>query len=413
MIGAVVVGEDAGSTSNFVYVTSSNVSREGYDKANDEYTWTRVVALDGEEIEIAYVDSEIDEIDKDSMEQGKWYYVRYYADGTVKDTDEVPASTVVGSPYHSYNVVTGDNSSTHGILDAVERIEDDLEHVLLNNSRENGLTFRNGTLYSSYSDEEGIWISPNVKVVRQQSVDGKDFAETEYYDGRDGLEDALEDMVVDANDDIYVSAIIEDGAAMVVVLNNMNDEITDEGKQEVDEDIMVDLSTRNDVQVTYIGTDDPGLDAMLDAIAAKIESTTDYEVTEIAEDPDNVNNWIFTAVNGIRTRTYTFIDDGTNDYRVAKVNWEFSHVDKDWSFTSDDEYVKYTGGDTLTGTLTYAGIYNSTAQIGTISATGGISVTGDTDTFTGVAGESKTITFTVTGTCTADEVTITLNGVTA
>ena len=220
VVGAVVVGEDAGSTSNFVYVISDNANRESYSSADDEYTWTRTVVLDGEETEISYVGDSLDEIGQDNMDQGFWYYVRYYADGTVKETTKITDQDVV----NSYDI-------EDSMLDAVAEIDADpsSEHVLLNNANENDLTFQSGSLYSATTDNEGIWISPEVMVVRIQTVDGDDFDEIEYYEGRDGLEDALEDMRVDADDHILVSAIIEDGAAMVVILNNTNDDVTDEG----------------------------------------------------------------------------------------------------------------------------------------------------------------------------------------
>ncbi len=393
VIAAVVVGEDAGSTSNFVYVTSSDANRERYSSADDEYTWTREVVLNGEETEISYVGDSLEEIGKADMDQGYWYYVRYYADGTVKDAKRVADGD------NRYDVETS-------IQDAVTEVEADSEHVLLNNAKESGLTFANGTLYSDVDRSKGIWISPDVKVVRIQTVDGKDFDEIEYYEGRDGLEDALDDLNVSKTDDIYVSAIVEDGAAMVVVLNNTNDELTDEGDQNVDEDIMVDLSDRDDVVVTYIG-EDPGLDAILDAIEAEIESTTDYVVTGVEERP--ADTWTFTAESGNRTRTYVFTDSAANAYRVAKVNWDFSHTNDNWDFEGPD-YVPYAGGD-VTGTLSHISAPPAKSYtIDTVSVTGAASATVKTAaTFDG-SELSEDIEFTI-GACSADEITVTLKTV--
>ena len=393
VIAAVVVGEDAGSTSNFVYVTSSDANRERYSSADDEYTWTREVVLDGEETEISYVGDSLEEIGEADMDQGYWYYVRYYADGTVKDTKRVADGD------NRYDVETS-------IQDAVAEVEADSEHVLLNNAQESGLNFANGTLYSDVDRSKGIWISPDVKVVRIQSVDGNDFDEIEYYEGRDGLEDALDDLNVSKTDDIYVSAIVEDGAAMVVVLNNMNDELTDEGEQDVDEDIMVNLSDRDNVKVTYIGAN-PGIDAILDAIEAEIENSTDYVVTGITEDP--ADEWTFTAESGNRTRTYVFTDDADNAYRVAKVNWEFSHTNDNWSFEGPD-YVPYAGGD-VTGTLSHISAPPAKDYtIDTVSVTGAASAT--VKTVAGFDGTelSEDIVFTI-GACSADEITVTLKTV--
>ena len=230
VIGAVVVGEDAGSTSNFVYTISSNANRESYSSADDEYTWTRPVALDGQEDELTYVGDSLKEIgntattghDGVAMTGGEWYFVRYYADGTVKDAVLVDTSGTV----NRYVVVDT-------IDEAVTEIDDNNEErVLLNSADEEAApVFKNGTLYSSKDQDEGIWVSPDVNVVRIQYVDSDPFGEIEYYEGRDGLEDALDDLGTVAANSLEVSAIVEDGAAMVIILNNTNPSLTDEGEQ--------------------------------------------------------------------------------------------------------------------------------------------------------------------------------------
>ena len=228
VIGAVVVGEDAGSTTNFVYTISTNANRESYSSADDEYTWTRPVALNGLEDEISYVGDSLDEIDNKpdlngdhGMLAGNWYYVKYYADGTVKETTKV------------------DNGETHGdyivrgtMATAVQEIDvNDADHVLLNNANEGKVVFRSGTLYSEYDDSKGIWVSPDVNVVRIQYVDNDPFGEIEYYTGRDGLEDALDDLGNISGKNLEVSAIVDNGAAVVIVLNNTDPRLTDEGSE--------------------------------------------------------------------------------------------------------------------------------------------------------------------------------------
>ena len=302
VIGAVVVGEDAGSTNNFVYVISENANRESYSSADDEYTWTRPVALDGQEDELTYVGDALEEISKDEMDAATWQYVRYYADGTVKDAEEVPTTDTTNWK-NGYDVM-------HSILEAVKRVDEaNEEHVLLSNAVENDLTFKNGTLYSDDSDDMGIWISPDVKVVRIQNVDNDQFGEIEYYDGRDGLEDALDDMIVDEDDNILVSAIIEDGAAMVVVLNNTNDEETDEGEQVNDKVRVISDDADNDfADPTYYN---PGK-----ALTTAQENDLVYDMLREAGCTDISNNgttFTFTKSNG---RTITQTIDMTQVYAI-------------------------------------------------------------------------------------------------
>ena len=169
---------------------------------------------------------------------------------------------------------------------------------------------------------------------------------------------------------------------------------------------MVDLDDRDDVKVTYIG-EDPGIDAILDAIEAEIESTTDYVVTGVTEDP--ADKWTFTAESGNRTRTYVFTDSAANAYRVAKVNWDFSHTNDNWDFEGPD-YVPYAGGD-VTGTLSHISAPPAKSYtIDTVSVTGAASATVKTAaTFNG-SELSEDIEFTI-GACSADEITVTLKTV--
>ena len=241
VIGAVVVGEDAGSSKNFVYAASSNVVQESYDKTNDEYTWTREVILNGELTEISYVGSEIDEIDSTSMVAGNWYRVTYYADGTVKKTELVDAD-MGGYQYETT------------IANAVNEIDtNDEEHVLLVNAQESAaLIYRTGSFYSATNTVEGIWVANDVKVVRAQTIDGKAFSEVEYYDGRDGLEDALKDLGTIGTNKLLVSAVIESGAAKVIILNNTTNHTTDEGTDTTyGTKNFVDTSDRTDVKILY------------------------------------------------------------------------------------------------------------------------------------------------------------------
>ena len=93
VIAAIVVGEDVGSTTEFAYVTSSRVTNETY-LGNDEWSWSREVAINGQLTEITYVDDQLDEIGvtaaTGNMQRGEWYEIRYDANGNVRRADLIP-----------------------------------------------------------------------------------------------------------------------------------------------------------------------------------------------------------------------------------------------------------------------------------------------------------------------------------
>ena len=341
VIGAVVVGEDAGSTSNFVYAISDNANRESYSAESDEYTWTRPVSLNGEEVELSYVGDSLDEIDNvpdvngdHGMLAGNWYYVRYYADGTVKTTERVDADTTVNG------YIVEDT-----IAEAVDEIDTRSEdHVMLVNASEGMPTFRNGTLYSEYDLSKGIWISPDVKVTRIQYVDNDPFGEIEYYTGRDGLEDALDDLGDISGADLEISAIIEDGATMVVVLNNTTPRLTDEG-EEIDRTgyRIVETDAANDFAAPTYWTSG-------DSLTTKQEYDAIYDMLRENNCTDIRNtgsNFTFTLPSG---RTTTQAITLTRVYEV-KAQLDSSLASK-YTVDADAPYV--VGSGTVTFTFAYS-----------------------------------------------------------
>ena len=81
VIAAVVVGESTGIAQNIVFVHSSKASSESY--ADGMWTWTRDVIINGEEVELTETNDEDDSDLADFMKEGKWYTVKYDADGNV------------------------------------------------------------------------------------------------------------------------------------------------------------------------------------------------------------------------------------------------------------------------------------------------------------------------------------------
>ncbi|MBM6680980.1 hypothetical protein H6B31_10140, partial [Pseudoflavonifractor capillosus] len=321
-LGVVVIGEDQGVSSDFAYVTSSNVSQESYDKANDEYTWTREVVIDGKLTEISYVDDSLDVIgtnSKNSMEQGHWYKVTFYADGTVKSAELLDSKLT-------------DTTYTDGYIDEIDQVETavDAEDLVLYqqafaDTDKMSLKYENGSLWVILNDKTGFSVSPDVKVVLA-NADGKGnpFDDVDdSYEGYKGLEDAIDDLNRNFIGD--VSAILEDGVATTIILNcTANDRGYDPG----------DNTTNNS-----------GL-ATLDYVKAQsgdygIKVTTEKAVTSATE-----YNVTLYMVNGGTT-----VDLGTYTIEVAE--------GKDWGFmkleglTQGQQYMLVCGDETTLFTPNY------------------------------------------------------------
>ena len=219
IVAAVVIGEDQGVSTNYAYVTSSKVNQEAYDKSTKEFTWSREVVIDGKLTEITYTDDSIDVINPSSakngkidnkMDQGYWYKVSYYADGTVKSATALA------------NKFLGDGTVEY--LDDIKAIETavELDKTLVYQETfgaGTSLEYKNGSLYVINTDKTGFSVSPDVKVVLcNADGNGDKFDEVDdEYTGYKGLEDAIDDL--NANFVGDVSAIIEGGVATVIILN--------------------------------------------------------------------------------------------------------------------------------------------------------------------------------------------------
>ena len=81
IIATVVVGEDSSAVKNLVYAHTSDVKNESYNSSTDEWTWTRKVIFNGEEVELTEVGDQLDQLD--DMQQFNWYQVKLNGKGEV------------------------------------------------------------------------------------------------------------------------------------------------------------------------------------------------------------------------------------------------------------------------------------------------------------------------------------------
>ena len=218
IIASVVVGEDAAATKNLVYVHSSNVEQEGYDKAADEWTWTRKVISNGQEIELTEVGDALTWIGNASNGEGKmtqheWYQVKYNADGEVISVEDV--STAL----KGYERVTN--------IKNVEKAVNEKDTVLYEEPfTADQPSMIGSTLFVSTKDKTGFFVAEDVNITLIQTVKNKE--ETTFETGVDELEDIVNDLNKENGlFDYTINAILEDGAATSVVIydkaNSYND----------------------------------------------------------------------------------------------------------------------------------------------------------------------------------------------
>ena len=226
VIAAVTIGENEGTSSNYVYVTSSDINQEA-DNDGDDWTWTREVVVNGELVNISEVGESLEWIGNapryGEMKQGYWFEVKYDADGNVRKVEALNAKLI-------------NSDIKDGFIDEVVDVEDAVEAkdtvVLADTKNVEKLTFKNGTLYTDRNATEGFSVSPDVKVVlalagKDGNGAGKDWFDdvSDGYTGYSGLEKALRDMNSQGAfkaGTVEVSAILEDDVATSIVINDKN-----------------------------------------------------------------------------------------------------------------------------------------------------------------------------------------------
>ncbi len=98
IIAAVVVGEDVGLTKNMVYTHEASTFRETYNSTTKQWTWSRKVISNGQEIVLTEVGDGTSELV--SMEQDTWYQVKYNAEGNVVSVQRYDFALDKGSEWY-------------------------------------------------------------------------------------------------------------------------------------------------------------------------------------------------------------------------------------------------------------------------------------------------------------------------
>ena len=209
IIAAVVVGEDAGSAKNLVYVHSSSVFRERYDSTTDQWTWSRNVISDGQEVTLTEVGDGLSDLGE--MQQHTWYQVKYNADGNVVSA-ELASTALTGNEY----------VTNYASIATAVAAEDNVLYVSLSpeiNSED--LMLRDLTLWLDTDQTEGFRVAEDVNVALIQT---NNRTENTYFES--GVS-ALASIVDDLNErhdtattrhNYEISAVLERGVATSVVI---------------------------------------------------------------------------------------------------------------------------------------------------------------------------------------------------
>ena len=227
IIASVIVGEDADATNNLVYVNSSKVDSESYNKTTDEWTWTRKVVLNGEETTLTEVGDSLTYIGK--MLEDHWYKVKFNAKGEVVG---VLAWSAIGNSegnlpanyYKHWDLNANEYVTDIAKLADAIKAEDTVLYEEPFTNETNGPVMKSNTLYTSKAMTEGFYVDEDAKVVFIQTNKGKTTTEIETgADKVQGFIESLNTHKTSGKYDYTISAILESGAAKVVVIRDSND----------------------------------------------------------------------------------------------------------------------------------------------------------------------------------------------
>ena len=363
VIGAVVVGEDNGATTNYAYVVSetgkSGLNMEAYDDSTEEYTWTRDVVVNGEVVELTEIDDGNPAIA--DMEQNHWYEVKYYADGTVRSVSDLcdpngdgnTADTLFDANAGKFvgNIEYVEDSYDAG-YDTIVLFEDLMGRPYVISSKGNTLQVETDTTSS-----KGFAVAASAKIVLvQDKVIKSDLSDVDYmadietYDnGVKGLEKAIKDLNNNSKFQGYISAVFEDGLATSVVIYDRTATIVDDGETSNTTGMkMIDDAADNYYIGARIYTDEvwtpaKALNTLASAIRADGFSVTDVNATGTG----GTLTWV-DEDGARRTVNYTDID------RVYLIKLEVETSKKSVVAVSPSEFylAANEGGKTITLTKT-------------------------------------------------------------
>ena len=211
IIAAIVVGEDSGATKNLVYAHDGDVKSERYNSSTGEWTWKRDVIFNGEEVTLTEVGDGLSELKKMGT-GGNWFQVKYNADGNVVEVLSISeAGLTFPEVVNNYN----------RIANAVQNEDNVLYYQNVNIQN---LEMSGKTLFVNTRRDTGFSVAEDVKVALIQY--NNNVEKTYFESGYKALEnivDELNDRHANYQHNYTFSAILEEGIAQVVVINDISD----------------------------------------------------------------------------------------------------------------------------------------------------------------------------------------------
>ena len=289
IIAAVVLGEDEGTSKNLVYVTSSKIASESYNKTTGKWTWTREVAYNGEFVTLTETNDEgVSEI-KD-MTQYAWYEVKYNADGNVVSAEKASdAKASWTKTAYVDEVVTNSNPTL------INAIRSSAYDVVLYEGKTltKAPSLKGSTLFFDGMTDTGIVVADDVKYVYTQTVDNKETTTCE--SGFGSLKTALDELNTTIS--YKCSAVIENGIATVVTVYDAT-------------------------KAGYTPVNPSKGDYTFKAVNASVETNGQIKVAVTL--PDEVSGWKMYGVNTVEytvttgSKVFTFTKTvGTKDAETA------------------------------------------------------------------------------------------------
>ena len=452
IIAMVVVGEDNGANDALVYIHEDSVERESYDKTTEEWTWTRtaVDGATGEEITLTEVDdSGISMLD--DMDEGKWYRVRFNADGEVTrvgsdnadvDSDERPdydddfddfwdlfdndGDTYAGPANVPYAYVYEHDNNAINTAINIDGVDTVLYHEIF--GADDKPTNSGKTLYVTQDHDAYIRFTDDTVVVFEQENNNE--WTTEFWAGQSGVERALRELRVTA-EGYSISALIENGRAATIVIYDGSPDGTDGiwtdknmvtngnemfrlwGTDNAEAEAIAYNYSNGYVNYSFYAFDDVDDDGDLERVPNGVE--VKYEL-RVESKNDYIGTWEFTSKTAAGREGTGLIDgefklanhDEVVDIYVRNVS-VVDEVDEEVTLTLDLSNVRlnignkaYSNGDTLkveAGSVITATILptsdaiknNMVLDINTLSAGAGNDITVDGTDVTIIADVNGTV----------------------
>ena len=360
IIASVVVGEDATASKNLVYVTSSSVEQESYDKTADEWTWIRKVALNGEEVELKEVSDSLTYLDK--MDQYTWYQVKYNAEGEVIG---VLDGDTADKTFDNWNLTAGSEYVTD-IKNLDTAIENETTVLFSDSFTAKKMSMIGNVLFALTNDtnDNGFYVSDDVKVVLTQT--NKNKTTTTFEVGAKALKNIV-DTLNENNAkgyDYEISAIIESGVATTVVIRDLTNTYERPSGNVNAEDYTVSRMGTTITNVLYHTDAKHDVDTLLDVILANLEKdgfkdfklsydgSSDYSI--VATDKRGIE-YTFKWAKSAATEGYKISVDGNG--MLVNVNATLSTV------ITDGTYAKRTKAD-ASKTTDYANVTSDKVKNG-------------------------------------------------